>query len=184
MSNDTDHAARVAEIEARLSEGRCAEFARADLQYLLARVRELEARVQTKEKVIRNWMAHHDEQVERAEQAESDRDAARAELASMNDPQFDGTPVEHPAYRRGCDRTTDDFCRETIKILDGHDDGTGVNLEPWHSVRQRLLGIRAELAALGPVEWQCHIGYGPWHRCDRKDCPNKRRAIRVVEVKP
>jgi hypothetical protein len=58
-----------------------------------------------------------------------------------DDPELDGTDWAHPAWWRGHDHTTKVFCHLVTEILDGKDDGTGVNHEPWHTVRRRLLTL-------------------------------------------
>jgi hypothetical protein len=54
------------------------------------------------------------------------------------------TDAASPAWWRGHDHTTKVFCALVNDILDGKDDGSGVNREPWASTRKRLLGLRAE----------------------------------------
>lgn len=186
MSNETDHAARIAGIEKRLDAATPGEWiaaggkyqkeecvgvvladnrkaiialcgkvdapdleescntaelianAPADLRYLLDRVRDLEARVETKEKVIRNWMALHDEQVDRAEKAEADRDAARTEACISQ--RAEARMVEE------CDR------------------------------------LRAELARLDEPWVECREVGGGWQSiCNADGCYHEQRTIRVVQ---
>jgi hypothetical protein len=58
-----------------------------------------------------------------------------------DDPELDGTDFAHPAWWRGHEYTTDMFCRNVNKILDGKDHGRGSNYEPWGALRRRLLDI-------------------------------------------
>jgi hypothetical protein len=84
---------------------------------------------------------------ERAELAEAQLAAARTEaerLKSADNPEYDATDGASPAWWRGHDHTTKVFCALVNDILDGKDDGSGANREPWASTRKRLLGLRAE----------------------------------------
>jgi hypothetical protein len=58
---------------------------------------------------------------------------------TVDRPEMDGTDYAHPAWWRGHEQTTATFCQKVNDILDGKDDGSGVNHEPWGSLRRRLL---------------------------------------------
>lgn len=85
-------------------------------------------------------------------------DAALTEQAAghrQDDPMMDATDGAHPAWWRGHDHTARVFCQIVTKILDGQDDGHGFNVEPWGTVRQRLLALTEQAAELGRVvEWK------------------------------
>lgn len=74
--------------------------------------------------------------------------AIDAALAEQDDPSMDCTDGAHPAWWRGHDHTARVFCQIVTKILDGRDDGQGFNVEPWGTVRQRLLALTEQAAEL------------------------------------
>jgi len=66
---------------------------------------------------------------------------------------------------RGHDHTARVFCDLVTKILDGEDPGGGFNLEPWHSLRRRLLGLR-DPTVPPKTEPTCPPGYHFVQRID------------------
>lgn len=63
------------------------------------------------------------------------------ELKDLDNPEYDGTDFAHPAYWRGHDKTATIFCQYVNEILDGKDDGSGWDYQPWHDTRRRLLNL-------------------------------------------
>jgi len=60
----------------------------------------------------------------------------------LDDPEYDCTPFESPAYLRGEEHGIDVVIRQINKILDNKDDGHGVcSYEPLELLRRRLLNI-------------------------------------------
>ena len=53
----------------------------------------------------------------------------------------DQTPFECPCFTRGGDKNLQLAIHHITEILDGKDDGIGVNREPWHTIRRRLLNL-------------------------------------------
>ena len=77
-----------------------------------------------------------DEQINK-DLAEKVWNSARLNMAQDN-PSLDGTPLAHPAWWRGHEHTLEVICDKISRILDGNDNGVGVNREPWQSIRTRL----------------------------------------------
>lgn len=73
------------------------------------------------------------------------------ELARLrDDPEQDGTDFAHPAWWRGHEQAVLVMCQTINEVLDGKDDGAGVNYEPWGAVRRRLLKLaQVANAAMG-----------------------------------
>ena len=63
------------------------------------------------------------------------------DLLPWDNQEFNATDGAHPAWWRGHDYTALVFCQLVHKILDGQDDGRGFNIEPWATLRRRLLAL-------------------------------------------
>lgn len=128
----------VARMEAELAAIARAEAAEAERDHVRAS--------------ILGWEQRAIDQLGEIESLTNERQALRAELE--DDPALDGTDFAHAAWWRGHHASCAMFCHHVQAILDGRDvKDESVSVEPWHTIRQRLLDMRAELAALGPVEW-------------------------------
>lgn len=78
--------------------------------------------------------------------------ARRDAAAAKDHPELDATDGAHPAWWRGYDHAFAVVCQKVHEILDGKDAGHGVNNEPWHSTRRRLLDAAAAKESLAEAE--------------------------------
>ena len=105
-----------------------------------------------------------------------------AENANLKQYVCDGTPFQSDDYTRGEDSATRVFCALVMKILNGEDSGTGVNNEPWASVRKGVLSLVAENARkddrIAALRKAGHRRCTP-DNCDfdGDDCPATRQAL-------
>jgi len=64
------------------------------------------------------------------------------DIILLDNPDFDCTPHEHPAYTRGVDHCMDVMVQEINNILNRKDKGAGItNHKGWNELRRRLIKI-------------------------------------------
>jgi len=87
---------------------------------------------------LRSLSAHRGRRIV---ELESDNQILRSQLADYNRWCADGTPFQTNDYTRGMTDAHASAMAAVTRILDGKDDGGGSNMEPWGTVRRRLLAL-------------------------------------------
>lgn len=83
------------------------------------------------------------------------RDLILKDAPPADDPSLDATDQAHPAWWRGQDYAATTFCDLVHDVLDGCNDGLQegetVSVEPWESLRCRLVALRNNAQQSSPL---------------------------------